>query len=417
MKKRVFSLVLALVLCLGLVTPAMAVGFLTKVSTVDANGNIKYGYADSNANVIIAQQYEEAGDFRDGYANVKKNGLWGYIDTSGEEVIPIKYASVDGLFDRNTRRLAVKTPNGKWGVVDAGGDEIIPPRYDRVSVLDGRGRYLGDTGITLDSIFGTVIYSGDKWGLVGGVKDIPCNNGGAFRGDYLDAAWCTLGENGAAAIAAVDVPQANSTESAEAIWLGIKSETVNDIIELLPPSNYRLRELRLRADPDKEYGVSYSAIVGEYKGSERKYGYLVDGELKEPIEYTWEEIKEKVYGVRRGISANSTSESSGEFFAIGGVALVVGCVFLWLILKPKKKKMEESPAFETVPETEPEPPVPLEEPEAPVEEEAPAAPPVVEEVPVGPKFCSQCGKPVAPGAKFCPNCGNSLTDGEGDHEA
>lgn len=26
----------------------------------------------------------------------------------------------------------------------------------------------------------------------------------------------------------------------------------------------------------------------------------------------------------------------------------------------------------------------------------------------GPKFCSQCGKPVTPGAKFCAECGSPL---------
>lgn len=54
-----------------------------------------YGYVDYDENVVIPFQYEDAAEFSEGLAAVKKNGKWGYINKKGEVVIPFCWANAD----------------------------------------------------------------------------------------------------------------------------------------------------------------------------------------------------------------------------------------------------------------------------------------------------------------------------------
>ena len=59
---------------------------------VSENG--KWGYIDVSGNMIIAPQYDEVRDFREGMAAVMVDDLWGFINTSGETVVPLEYEFV-----------------------------------------------------------------------------------------------------------------------------------------------------------------------------------------------------------------------------------------------------------------------------------------------------------------------------------
>lgn len=50
-----------------------------------------WGYASPDRKIIINPEYEDAGFFYAGFAAVKKNGMYGYINTSGETIIPFKF--------------------------------------------------------------------------------------------------------------------------------------------------------------------------------------------------------------------------------------------------------------------------------------------------------------------------------------
>lgn len=71
---RIFSLALALILAVP--TTALAAETQHGVLTYEE---------------VIAPQYENAGSFSEGLAPVKQNGKWGYIDTEGNVVIPFQY--------------------------------------------------------------------------------------------------------------------------------------------------------------------------------------------------------------------------------------------------------------------------------------------------------------------------------------
>ncbi len=53
------------------------------------------GYLNGDGKMVIECQYEKAYGFKNGIAAVRKNKLWGFIDTSGKEVLPHIYTDVD----------------------------------------------------------------------------------------------------------------------------------------------------------------------------------------------------------------------------------------------------------------------------------------------------------------------------------
>ena len=52
-----------------------------------------YGYINLEGVYMINPQFDEAGEFFDGRALVRKGNLYGYIDEKGTYVIPPKYVS------------------------------------------------------------------------------------------------------------------------------------------------------------------------------------------------------------------------------------------------------------------------------------------------------------------------------------
>jgi hypothetical protein len=93
----------------------------------------KQGYIDQTGKFIIeAGKYNLANDFSEGLAgvginNCKKKYCHGYIDTTGKLVIQPLFQTV-GEFHQGT--ADVRMLDDKWGVIDKKGNFIIPPIYD-----------------------------------------------------------------------------------------------------------------------------------------------------------------------------------------------------------------------------------------------------------------------------------------------
>ena len=96
------------------------------LAPVGLNG--KYGFIDKSGNEVIPLKYDNAGSFSEGRARVKLNGKYGFIDKSGNEVIPCKYDDfLSNSFSDGT--VPVKL-NGKYGFIDKSGNVVIPLKYD-----------------------------------------------------------------------------------------------------------------------------------------------------------------------------------------------------------------------------------------------------------------------------------------------
>jgi hypothetical protein len=144
-----------------------------------------YYYIDTvTKNIISRDKYDQADLFAEGMARVNRNGLWGYINESGEEVIRCKYIHANafseglaavsigtlkihenfvnvedemyGIIDKYGsikigfifkeiypfKRGLAKANHGQlnqWGVINTKGEWKIKPKYSWISDFDERG--------------------------------------------------------------------------------------------------------------------------------------------------------------------------------------------------------------------------------------------------------------------------------------
>ncbi len=100
--------------------------------------DFKYGYIDTHGNEIITPQYEKAEDFSEGLAAViQKNeyGInnWGFINKKNEIVIPHQYTLA---LDFRNGVAAVGKIHYLYGTIDKSNREVIPIKYHNIVLLD-----------------------------------------------------------------------------------------------------------------------------------------------------------------------------------------------------------------------------------------------------------------------------------------
>ncbi len=118
----------------------------------------KFGYIGRTLRLEIATVYENAIDFSEEMAAVKKDGKWGYINTLGVTVIPFDFDSCtladtmggDTAFSfRNN--LAPVCKDGKYGIINSKGETVVDFIFDIILQGEG-GKYIA--------------FSGGKWGVI-----------------------------------------------------------------------------------------------------------------------------------------------------------------------------------------------------------------------------------------------------------
>lgn len=85
-----------------------------------------YGYIDATGNVVIQPQFLAAGNFSDGLACVRKDTLYGFINQSGEWVIEPRF-KYSNDFSEGLAGLPIGDIG--WGFVDTEGNVVIPPSF------------------------------------------------------------------------------------------------------------------------------------------------------------------------------------------------------------------------------------------------------------------------------------------------
>lgn len=114
-----------------------------------------WGYVNRNNYLVINCQYTYAGTFKNGYAKVAKD-KWGLIDSTGKEVIPLKYESIKSFWKGTVIYEDVRS--GRYGITNVDGSVSLPlgkakfigAFYDGCAVIElsdkkrGMINYLGD---------------------------------------------------------------------------------------------------------------------------------------------------------------------------------------------------------------------------------------------------------------------------------
>lgn len=101
---------------IGADTYADACAFIEKDAPAAVmNSEGKWGFADSEGNLVIPYQFEEARSFSSTVAAVKNSdGKWGYIDISGRQVIPYQYIEARSFIEDK----AFAKGDAGWGIVE-----------------------------------------------------------------------------------------------------------------------------------------------------------------------------------------------------------------------------------------------------------------------------------------------------------
>lgn len=116
-----------------------AIFFINGFAWVNENG-ISY-YIDKNGKSFFKNfkfDYDYNG-FHDNRSAFKLNNKFGFIDTNGEIIIPPKYDEIRN-FNDGEKICQVKV-NGKWGAININGEYILKPDYDYVSSFNEKIGY------------------------------------------------------------------------------------------------------------------------------------------------------------------------------------------------------------------------------------------------------------------------------------
>jgi WG containing repeat len=87
----------------------------------------KLGYIDRTGQIVIPAKFDRIDEnFSEGLAAVSINKKWGYIDSMGRIVIPLKFSGATSFHEG----LAAIEIAGKWGYVDPTGKIVIPAQFE-----------------------------------------------------------------------------------------------------------------------------------------------------------------------------------------------------------------------------------------------------------------------------------------------
>ena len=125
MKRTIFNLGVIAILTVMLF-------ILTGCGNNEEKINVNVEKNDTNLDIVnevgnLILEYDDANNFSNGIACVKKDGKWGYVDKVGNIIIDFKY---DEAGDFSEEGLApVKNENFKWGYIDKTGNTVIDFQY------------------------------------------------------------------------------------------------------------------------------------------------------------------------------------------------------------------------------------------------------------------------------------------------
>jgi hypothetical protein len=108
-------------------TYGISMPFYEGLATIRAKGK-QWGFIDETGELVIPLEYEKTVFFSEGFAAVRKNGKWGAIDKTGKPFIPFIYDWVFCFY----RGIGIVMKNGKYGLIDKTGKELLKSEYDEI---------------------------------------------------------------------------------------------------------------------------------------------------------------------------------------------------------------------------------------------------------------------------------------------
>jgi hypothetical protein len=80
--------------------------------------------------LVAGRNFDEIGNFEEGFASIKVDGKYGFVDTDRSVVIEPRFHSVHNF--ENGMAGVQDDANNKWGFVDKTGRVVIPCQFEEV---------------------------------------------------------------------------------------------------------------------------------------------------------------------------------------------------------------------------------------------------------------------------------------------
>lgn len=98
-----------------------------KYFQVEKDGKI--GFRDLDGNTVIEPKFDMAEMFSEGYSSVTVGNRHGFIDETGEYILPLQSYEFLGSLHNGLASVRI---NDKYGFINIKGQEIIKPQFDEV---------------------------------------------------------------------------------------------------------------------------------------------------------------------------------------------------------------------------------------------------------------------------------------------
>lgn len=134
-------------------------------------GSLFFYFTKAEPTIVISDQlsekirkYDKLGSFHEGLALARRNGLWGYIDAKGNEVIPCIYKGTEYGnygFDFSEGMAVIIDKNGKYGYINSKGEIVIKPQFQDAGsfsesvasvIMDGKLNFIGKDGKCIEEL-------------------------------------------------------------------------------------------------------------------------------------------------------------------------------------------------------------------------------------------------------------------------
>ena len=106
-------------------------GALVPVRPAARRDKGKWGYADRRGATVIDARYDQAFEMSGGYARVRNGGLFGLIDSTGKECVPLQHISLATA----GHGLWLAEGNQGIGLIDSRGNQVLAPIYSAVKLV------------------------------------------------------------------------------------------------------------------------------------------------------------------------------------------------------------------------------------------------------------------------------------------
>lgn len=131
--------IVLILLMAALLLPLLAIGEEAVLYPIREGG--RWGYMDASGQVVIPPQYLSASDFHGGLAAVKGPDGYMLIDSAGQDVLPRSWPLIESVDYQHEELYGIQDSAGLEGYYDLRHRVYCPPKYENL-MLEYAGEYL-----------------------------------------------------------------------------------------------------------------------------------------------------------------------------------------------------------------------------------------------------------------------------------